>query len=149
MKNIVLFDIDGTIANIDHRLHYLRRENIDWTEFESQCEYDLPIPATVAMLRALSQSGKQIWLWTGRTVGVEAMTKIWLERHSIPYHQLLMRPEGTFLNAASLKKRWLNDSPVPKERVICAFEDEPRIVEMLTGEGLTVFHVCRPEPEFE
>jgi len=64
MKNIVLFDLDGTIANIDHRLHYLSRENIDWTGSESQCEYDLPIPATVAMLRALSQSGKQIWLWT-------------------------------------------------------------------------------------
>jgi uncharacterized HAD superfamily protein len=148
MKNIALFDIDGTIANIDHRLHYLRRETINWNEFEEQSEYDLPIPATVAMLRALSQSGVQIWLWTGRTSHVEAMTKVWLERHSIPYHQLLMRPEGTFLNASTLKKRWLHDA-VPKERVICAFEDEVKVVEMLTSEGLVVFQVKRPEPENE
>lgn len=149
MKNLILFDLDGTIANIDHRLHYLSRENINWNEFEEQSEYDLPIVPTVVMMHALSQSGRQVWIWTGRSSHVESMTKVWLARHGIPYHQLLMRPKGTELSTMALKKRWLNDAPVPRERVICAYDDDPMIIRGLKNEGLLVFGVNRPEPEFE
>lgn len=148
MKNIVMFDLDNTIRNMDHRLHYLHRANIDWREFEEQCQYDLPILPTIVLMRALRTAGKQIWIWTGCSDHVRTMTTVWLHRHQVPYDQLLMKPvamEDT--PALTLKLRWLKDAPVPEDRVICAFDDDPSVVKGLRKAGVLVYQVVRPDAE--
>lgn len=43
--SFVVFDLDGTLSNIDHRLHYIQRppSEKDWAAFFAACENDLPI----------------------------------------------------------------------------------------------------------
>lgn len=144
MKNIVLCDIDNTIADMDHRLHMLDRSSIDWREFEEQAVYDQPIMPTIVLLRALKTAGKQIWLWTGRSDHIKAETKVWLHRHQVPYDQLLMKPVASEETTISLKRRWLKESPVSDDRVIFAVDDDPSIVKMLREEGVLVLQVRRP-----
>jgi hypothetical protein len=149
VKNIVLWDLDNTIRNIDHRLHYLKREDINWREFEEQCVYDLPIMPTIVMMRAVKALGKLNWIWTGCSDHVKAETEVWLHRHQVPYDQLIMKSleNDEETPVLSLKKRWLNVGPVIKERVICAFDDDPSIVKGLRNEGLLVYQVVRPTEE--
>ena len=42
MKNIILCDIDGTVANNDHRQHFLEGKK-DWDGFFSELVNDQPI----------------------------------------------------------------------------------------------------------
>lgn len=43
MKNIVVVDIDGTIAKVGDRLKYLQQEKKDWDSFYEHCDEDEPI----------------------------------------------------------------------------------------------------------
>lgn len=39
MKYIIV-DLDGTLANIDHRLHYIKQNKPDWNAFYGACKDD-------------------------------------------------------------------------------------------------------------
>jgi phosphoglycolate phosphatase-like HAD superfamily hydrolase len=40
----VIFDLDGTLADLTHRLHYVKNGNRNWDKFFEECDKDLPIP---------------------------------------------------------------------------------------------------------
>jgi FMN phosphatase YigB (HAD superfamily) len=145
--NIILFDIDQTLADNDHRLHYMQRDEVDWDEFEDQCIYDQPIMETIMMAQAWKALGKQVWCWTGRTDRVRSQTEVWLRNNGVPFDQLLTRSvaEAQSTPAAMTKLRWLTVSPVPRDRVVCAYDDDPGVVKVLREKGkLLVYKVVRP-----
>jgi len=144
--SIILFDIDGTLADHDHRLQSsYNADNPDWDLFESECEQDGLIVPTAEVLIAFQNLKHRIWLWTGRSARVRPNTERWLAKYAIPYHQLIMRPYGTPLDTDVLKKRWLNHAPIPKDQVLCAYDDDPTVIAMLQSEGIPAFRVVRPE----
>lgn len=143
MKNIYLFDIDGTLADNSHRLHYMKRSEIDWAEFERGCVNDIPIEATCTIAAMAAATEHQVWLWTGRTENVRKETEEWLRKAGVWFDQLLMRPVDEIVSNAMLKERWLKDV-VPGDRVICAFEDEGSVVSMLRDQGILVLQVKQP-----
>lgn len=145
--NIVLFDIDNTLANCDHRLHYFEREEMNWDEFEDQAVYDLPIQPIITTAQAYKALGKQVWCWSGRTERIRTITETWLRTNGVPFEQLLLRSKDVAARepAETTKLRWLNDAPVPKDRVICAYDDDPRVVKVLREQGkILVNRVVRP-----
>ena len=57
MKTI-LFDIDGTLANLNGREKFLKQEKPDWQNFNAKMEEDLPNTPIVELYRALYESKK-------------------------------------------------------------------------------------------
>jgi phosphoglycolate phosphatase-like HAD superfamily hydrolase len=143
-KSIVLFDLDGTIADNSHRLHYFDRSTMNWDEYEEQCIYDPPFESTITMMKALKFVNKQVWIWTGRSDHVIKETQTWLHRMNVPYDQLIMRPTLDSTPNAMLKLRWLLESPVPLDRVICAYDDDVRVAKALS-EHIPVYHFIPDE----
>src|ERR1700676_754599 len=140
--NIVLFDVDNTLANMDHRLHYMEREHVDWDEFEDEAVYDAPIIPTIVAAQAYKAMGKQVWCWTGRRERIRSLTEVWLRINGVPFEQLLMKPMDEETPTELLKLRWLQHGPVPSDRVICAYDDDPTVVKVLREKGnLLVFRV--------
>ncbi len=43
MQHVYVFDIDGTLADITHRLHFIQGEKKDWDAFFAACIDDAPI----------------------------------------------------------------------------------------------------------
>ena len=43
MKKAIIFDIDGTLANLDHRLRHILNEPKDWDSFYRDIDKDQPI----------------------------------------------------------------------------------------------------------
>ena len=39
-SSVCIFDIDGTLANCDHRLHYVKNKPKNWDAFYSECMDD-------------------------------------------------------------------------------------------------------------
>jgi len=78
-KKIVICDIDGTIANNDHRQHFLEGKK-DWDGFFSSLSEDKPIFEIINKINNLNFKGHKITFLTGRPEKYRGETKKWLNR---------------------------------------------------------------------
>lgn len=140
-KNIVIFDLDGTIADNEHRNHLVRCQDPDWRAYFAACTDDAPNTPVIKMLDALFNEGREVWIVSGRSDEVRAETEAWLADHNVSYDKLIMRPKDSQTPDHVLKKEWLN-TIIPKGAVLCVFEDRSRVVDMWRAEGLTCFQVA-------
>lgn len=138
----VIFDLDGTLANIDHRLHHVQNGNKDWDGFYKACVHDSPKTPIVELALMCDDAGHEIIISSGRSENVRAETEAWLEKHGIPYAQLLMRPDGSFVPDQALKKAWLDQGKLgDKADILFVVEDRDRMVKMWRDQGLTCLQV--------
>ena len=145
----IFVDIDGTIADISHRVHHItsRDDTIatkttDWDAFYEAISEDKPIQPTIDIVRALWKKGYQIILITGRDAERRNLTILWLLEHKVPWDVLLMRPIGDHRPDVKIKREWLKKmqdgeltfqgAAVPK----IVIEDRQKVIDMWREEGL-------------
>ena len=146
MKPLFIFDLDGTLANIEHRLHHITGDKNDWGAFFDACKDDQPFPGTIKMLRLLRNSGAEIQIWTGRNESARPATERWLA-HYVWHHdsplRLLMRGERDRRPDYALKQEWLDrmtDDDVL--RIVAVFEDRTQVVKMYRAAGVRCLQVA-------
>lgn len=95
LKGIVCSDIDGTIANIDHRLKYVSGDKKDWKSFFGNMNEDLGRWDIINNLNDFFNLGYEIFFVSGRPDNYRKQTEKWLSKH-IPfeYKALFMRRSG-------------------------------------------------------
>jgi FMN phosphatase YigB (HAD superfamily) len=141
MKNIVVFDLDGTLALIEHRLHFLEGKK-NWRAFFAACKDDMPNEPIIEVLRGLRKQGYQIWIVSGRSDEVKEETVEWLKRFAIPHDHLLMCGFGNRTADHILKRNWLVKGLIPKEKVLMVFDDRDTVVAMWRSLGLVCAQVA-------
>lgn len=144
---IYLCDIDGTVADLSHRLHFIQREPSDWDGFFAACVDDAPIPEVIKTVQALRNIAG-IHFVSGRSDAVRHETERWLEDNDIWYEGLWMRKTGDHRQDHIVKAELL-DELLAKQRAIWGevnilgvFEDRKQVVDMYRARGLRVFHVA-------
>lgn len=138
----VIFDLDGTLANITHRIHHVKNGNRNWGAFFAECVDDQPIDEVIQALHAHRSFGHSIEIWSGRSQVVEADTVDWLEAVGIPGDLLTrMRPEGDYTPDHELKKSWLQQADRDGMRPDVIYDDRKRVVDMWRAEGVKCFQV--------
>lgn len=147
-RSLYIFDLDGTLANIEHRLPLLQSKERDrWRRFYEACDRDEPNLPIVETLNRLSASGAEIWLFSGRSDDVREKTIFWLALYTVlkieEIDQVLsMRPSGDYREDVDLKREWLQGMlDVDRERLVAIFEDRSRLVAMWRELGITCFQV--------
>lgn len=149
-----IFDLDGTLANIEHRLYLLadKTDKDRWRNFYASCVADKPMPSAILTMGMISQFA-DVKIWTGRSDEVAKETVTWLAEHAglvvddpIAKGVLRMRPDGDCRPDWELKQEWLEELPsLDRARLIAVFEDRSRVVEMYRGHGVQVFQVSKGE----
>lgn len=134
-KNNVIFDLDGTLCNVTARLNFVTATPPDFRAFDAACVGDTPNVWATEILTALAARGYRIWLISGRSQLFLNETKEWLRNNSLPYHQLLLRPEGEKMPDYQLKKRLVLRYELPAT-TLCAFEDSERVIDMYESIGI-------------
>jgi len=149
MKDLVIFDLDGTLANIDARRKLSTKDNgkMDWDKFFDPANIDLDLPndPVIQMAQLLKDSGKTIIIFSGRSKATKDATRNWLNRNSVPFDILKMRPTGhpwAFMPDDKLKQTWLDDLIQDHNRILCVFDDRDKVVKMWRDNGLTCFQVA-------
>jgi hypothetical protein len=143
MKPLYIFDLDGTLALIEHRRHMVEGENKDWRGFFAACIDDEPYLAVTETLIILQESGADIWIWSGRSDEVEAETRLWLQAYGCLYSELRMRASGDHQPDEKLKAGWLASvSDNDRARIVAVFEDRDRMVKLWRDNGLACFQVA-------
>ena len=131
MTPCAIIDIDGTIADLTHRLHFIQGEKRkDWESFLDAMKDDVVFPYMQKLCQYLFSSGLPIVLCTGRSESRRVITENWLDRVSIKYYRLIMRGEGDRRKDYVVKKEmlvWLRQLGF---HVLFAIEDRPTVVAM-------------------
>lgn len=142
---LAIFDLDGTLALIEHRLHFIRGKPKRWDRFFAACEADAPNPPVIELARTLGrQAGWEIWIWSGRSDEVRAETERWLDRHLGIDAPLTMRRAGDHQPDVSLKASWLLAlSPAERARLRFIVDDRASVVAMWRQHGVTCLQ-CAP-----
>ena len=151
-KNVVVFDIDGTLANNDHRQHHLDKSPKDWDGFFSEMDKDTLNEAVTVihgiMAEWLEFNGKEIAsrftiiLLTGRTERWRLKTEDWLDCHDIIRDQLIMRADDDRREDHEYKEAWLKESGL-KDQILFVIEDRSRVVDMWRRNGITCFQCAK------
>ncbi len=143
----IIFDLDGTLALIDHRKHFIdkaRPGGADWTAFYAACVQDEPNPPIIALMTQLSHASNIIEIWSGRSDEVRLETIEWLVHQTgFAYgwfaKRLRMREAGDFTVDHELKERWLRfENPKPD----LVFDDRDQVVAMWRRNGVVCCQVA-------
>jgi hypothetical protein len=144
---IVIADLDGTIALIEHRRHWLDSDqHLDltsderWRRFFAECPSDLPNMPVIHTLKALRQGGYSIHVFSGRSDEAGNETVNWLTDNDVPWDRLRMRPAGDYIADEVLKRQWIEEYDLAQ--ILCVFDDRQKVVDMWRDIGLTCFQVA-------
>ena len=143
-----IFDIDGTIADCTHRLHYIEGEKKNWQAFYDACKDDEPIKQTIRLLWRLHESGAQIIFITGRPEKTRKATALWLKKHVFglytvkPEIRLYMRSDGDYRQDKDVKEEIYKNTDWGMFRIEAVFEDRKQCVDMWRRLGLTCYQVA-------
>lgn len=138
-----VFDLDGTLADCEHRLSHIQKSPKDWPAFFAACAGDGPIRHTIELLHTLSDIGHRVEIWSGRSDECRAQTEAWLNDCGIdPRRLTFMRRAGDHRNDDDLKREFLNQSD---RRPDIVFDDRARVVAMWRTEGVPCFQVAAAE----
>ena len=142
-RMIVAFDLDGTLCNIEHLLHYIQGARKDWPAFFRACVEDKPVHRVIQIAEAMSNSGHTIEVWSGRSDEVRPQTEAWLAQHLRVafFHTLRMRKAGDHRQDYIVKAEWY-DRLEPHERPVLAFDDRQQVVDMWRSKGVLCAQVA-------
>ena len=132
----VVFDVDGVLADVRHRLHYVARRPKDWDAFFAAARYDPPLDEGIRLARSLVGESRIAYL-TGRPERCRRDTEEWLRRHDLPLGELLMRPEGNRQPARHVKQRALARL-ARRGPVAAVVDDDPEVCAVLRAAGYQV-----------
>ena len=144
---IVIADLDGTIALIEHRRHWLDADRHPeltsderWRTFFKYCVFDKPNAPVIQTLNTLAEAGYEIHIFSARSDEVRAETEHWLWDHNVRRKSLRMRLAGDFTPDEDLKRQWIEEYKL--EEILCVFDDRQKVVDMWRELGLTCFQVA-------
>lgn len=158
MRPLYIFDLDGTLALINHRRHFVERERKeqDWKGFYAACVNDEPNTSVIRVMESLRRFA-DVWIFSGRSDEVRPQTVEWLVKHisfSSSYFDsafgvddiLTMRAEGDYTADDVLKRKWLDGMlDEDRKRLVATFDDRDRVVAMWRSAGVTCFQVAPGE----
>ena len=148
----VICDLDGTIADLTHRLHFIKNadgtkkkyKDADWDSFHKACVDDTPISHVIEQVKA-EAIGRSVYFFSGRNEVVRRETEQWLNWHFNGHfpngYSLSMRAEGDRRPDTIVKLEMIRRHLFKPEDVLTIHDDRQCVVDMWRANG---FH-CSQE----
>jgi phosphatidate phosphatase APP1 len=140
MTDCYVFDIDGTIADCQHRIHHIEAK--DWRSFFAACGSDAPIPHIIGLAQDLYRSGRCVIYVSGRSDECSFETESWLDTHKLPVGPVYMRKAGDHRPDNIVKGELLDKVMADGYRPIMAFDDRNQVVKMWRERGVPCAQVA-------
>lgn len=142
--SVVVCDLDGTLCNVDHRLHTVRGPGKkDWKSFFQGIPQDTVNSWCAAILIGISQrsGGHDVVFCSGRPDDHRAATQEWLRKHLGllgAESPLYMRPRNDSREDSLVKEILLDFEILTRYKPDFFIDDRARVVEMYRRRGFTV-----------
>ena len=138
-RELVICDIDGTVANNDHRQALLKGFK-DWDAFFDEMHLDEPIWPIINLVNELHDDNKKIVFITGRPERYREKTTIWLKAYFNFEISLYMREDNDKENKL-ISKLKIYEQNFSKYDVHLVIDNDESLLEMWENLGLTTHQV--------
>lgn len=138
----ICVDLDGTLCNIDHRLHHVKDGNKNWKDFFKGIPNDIPNLWCSSLIAWISNV-YGIVLCSGRPDDHEQVTRNWLEVWGISYQKLFMRRRGDYRRDDIVKEIILDFEILTKFIPVFFIDDRQNVVDMWRRRGFVCLQ-CAP-----
>lgn len=146
MTTVAMFDIDGTLADISHRLHHVQSKK-DWEAFFAGIKDDTVIEPVANLLDAVCLS-YPIILCSGRPERYRDATEAWLAENFITYTKLYMRADDDHRPDHVVKAQILAGIREDGYEPFIVVDDRQSVVDMWRSSGLFCLQCAPHETDY-
>jgi hypothetical protein len=142
-----LVDIDGTVADCQHRMPFIKSKPKNYNAFYKACSLDTPMRAMTALVASLDAAGHRIVFCTGRPEKTRQDTVLWLIGHVFSGMRapeqivLYMREDADYRQDTLVKAELLDRIIADGYNPAMAFDDRPRVCDMWKERGILVARI--------
>jgi predicted kinase len=138
LQDAVIFDIDGTLANMGNRGPF------DWDKV-----YKDDVNHIVAeQINFHKSKGREILIVTGRDAVCKEQTVDWLELYGIEFDEIFTRPENDFRKDTVIKKEIYENQIKGNYNILCVYDDRLQVLDMWYDQKVFTFNVNQGNHEF-
>ena len=145
MKKAIIVDIDGTLANCEDRVHFLKKTPKDWKSFHARVKFDTVNEWCKRIVEYFYDKREDdygrkkcdIIFVSGRVFESYYETKQWLRKNNIEYDHIFMREKNDYRDDDIFKKEVYDKHIKGKYEILFAIDDRSRIVKMWREQGIT------------
>jgi len=141
MTKLVVFDIDGTLANIEHRRCYVASKPRNWNAFNAAIPHDKPYEDIVYLAKLFDQTRHTIVLCSGRSEDERIMTVVQMNKFEVYYDKLYMRAAKDYRDDSIVKTELLQQIRQEFGEPYLWFDDRNRVVDAIRAQGVRVLQV--------
>lgn len=141
----IIVDIDGTLANCEHRQHYVRSKPRNWKAFNAQIYEDAVHLDIVWLIKILHSVGCRIVICSARTDDLREVTEKWLKNKAGLdgiYEKLYLRGEKDYRDDDIIKRELLDVIRSDGFDPQMVFDDRDRVVKIWREAGLRCLQVA-------
>lgn len=154
MNKVWIFDVDGTLANNEHRVRHLTQHTRkDWDAFFAEQHLDDPYVPVFDIMKSLEMRGDICIIITGRDEKYRETTLKWInEHHDGVFHDynLYMRPHNDHRDDFVIKLEIIDEflKEFPESRIQGVFEDRHSVIDAWRDRGYYVFECNQTRSDF-
>ena len=146
MKTIIV-DIDGTLANIEHRRYLVEGDKKDWNKFKSEANNDAPNEWCVVICDSFYSnpygSDVSIIFVSGREEKYRKLTQMQIVQWTTIFnYKLFLRKDNDYRKDAEVKKEIYEEHIKDKYNILFAIDDSKEIVDLWRSFGITTLDCC-------
>lgn len=146
----IVSDLDGTLADCSHRLHFAKSEPKDWKSFFAGVSYDTPRHEVFDQvmkdyLNQIQEHGSEkvkFIIVSARPERTRAATEEWLQMHGMMHDvaAIIMRSD-TDSRQDDIVKREIYEKYLKPYEVLRVYDDRPRVIRVWKELGIDVVDV--------
>lgn len=142
MTKVIVFDIDGTLANIEHRRGFVASKPKNFKAFNAAIPQDTPHEEIVFLAKTFADQGHTVLLCSGRGEESRDITIDQMGNFGVRFDKLFMRKEGDYRADNIVKVELLADIRKQFGEPYLWFDDRKQVVDAIRAEGVRVLQVA-------
>ena len=141
-KKTIIFDVDGTIANVEHRRHFVNGNN-DWDSFRKETVNDTPVEHVCDIAKRFIKSGDHVAFFSARNESEREITEQQISKWIGDGHKgLFLRPNDSYEPDEVFKANLADKFEELGGKIDLVFDDRNKVVDMWRDRGTTVVQVA-------
>jgi FMN phosphatase YigB (HAD superfamily) len=136
-KDAVIFDVDGTLADVAGIRHYVEGEKKNFGKFHAAASLVPPHKEIVELAASLKRAGLVVIVVTSRKEQWRWRTVTWLRKWEVEHDHLYMRGDDDGRRDVDVKRDILVHI-LKTYRVVLAVDDNPAVIALWNEEHIPV-----------
>ena len=142
-KLTVIFDVDGTIADVEHRRHFVSGGHKNWVSFKEHTKFDTPVQWVCDIAKRFIAQGDEVAFFSARNESEREITEQQIsEWIGDGYEGLFLRPNDSYEPDEIFKSELADKFEEIGGKIDLVFDDRNKVVDMWRNRGITVVQVA-------